>query len=1058
MQGQFIGVDEAAGLLADCSGDRSAFGAHVGAMDDDAGDRGIALDAELELDDAFQQDPSVAFSQTEEHRSGDTLDDVFVEALNADDAGDFFTRVLRGVRLAAGQSDRPYAPVELLRRFAGLLKHYRARQFDEMEAAEDLADRFVDEGTDEAAALVGGLLARTLARPSGMTRSRPLPGPLRRQLVRSTRQAAQTLVRRQGPTAIRAMPTVARSIQRTTVRRGLPAQALPSAIRSLGSRIVQAPELIPALTGLRPSAGKLQLSATPRVLTYTTRDVIDPRINVSAQHALVRLSRNPLTSADAVSMLQEIKADRLIGIYKADEGMPIRIARQMGRNLGWGSLIPRGAGSALILDPSDLFHGPPMIVFHPSLAPAVKARELDQTLMTSWNAYLAFRRFDADGVASCKNLETPEILDRFEFDKDTVQPFHLLQVARIARCVVARAASAQAIRSVRIVGHADPVGTESYNVQLGLRRARQVERRLRQAIISLSGDLSSGMTFDITSLGETKPTGKGADRDRRVEVYLVSSSKVPPVRRIPPTNKIPPARRTPPAKRTPPKGNVSALCGPNRWQIILGKNYCRPGNRVAFLVDGPAAFEAMALAIRTAKRPGHYIYLLGWWLDDGFNLSQHHTPSTLRYLFSRAGKRGVQVRMMLWDQESILSAKNTAEVEFVNQHVLGGAAILDGHQLSPIWGSQHQKILVVKGEKGLVAFCGGIDINKDRLPPVHRLGVVVGSTSSTSGKNTYLHDVHCQIAGPAAHDLLQTFVQRWYSNPEHREWDRARGALLGLQEPVPFANKGHQFVRIGRTFNGTSERPDGSKIRVQERTVQDMLLAAISGAQKFIYIEDQYLFNMCAADALNHALWRVEHITILIPHASITDAPRRWEARMRFIQRLTKGPNGGKVRIFYLIDPITRRVGGPHTYVHSKIFIIDDELVVIGSANINRRGWEHDTEVAAAIFDSPGESRRGIVPVAKELRMRLWAEHLNVPREAVLDPLASARLWLPETTIAGKRVALYDPYEDRDAASCAIPWDIIDPSASSEHASCCISSPHSCDRCDVSCSDDGLGC
>jgi len=55
--------------------------------------------------------------------------------------------------------------------------------------------------------------------------------------------------------------------------------------------------------------------AAPRVLAYTSKDVVDNRISVPAQHSLVRLSKAPLTSADAVGMLEEIKSGRLGGIY-----------------------------------------------------------------------------------------------------------------------------------------------------------------------------------------------------------------------------------------------------------------------------------------------------------------------------------------------------------------------------------------------------------------------------------------------------------------------------------------------------------------------------------------------------------------------------------------------------------------------------------------------------------------------------------------------------------------------------------------------------------------------
>ena len=81
---------------------------------------------------------------------------------------------------------------------------------------------------------------------------------------------------------------------------------------------------------------------------------------------------------------------------------------------------------------------------------------------------------------------------------------------------------------------------------------------------------------------------------------------------------------------------------------------------------------------------------------------------------------------------------------------------------------------------------------------------------------------------------------------------------------------------------------------------------------------------------------------------------------------------------------------GPHTYVHAKTLVADDEIAVIGSANVNRRGWEHDSEVVAAVV---GPGRDG-TPVARKLRTRLWAEHLGVAEAAVADPVASKGLWL----------------------------------------------------------------
>ena len=66
---------------------------------------------------------------------------------------------------------------------------------------------------------------------------------------------------------------------------------------------------------------------------------------------------------------------------------------------------------------------------------------------------------------------------------------------------------------------------------------------------------------------------------------------------------------------------------------------------------------------------------------------------------------------MLWDQQG---RKNTAEIDHINK-LATGAGILDNLTLRWQTGSHHQKVLIVKGSLGLIGFCGGVDINKDRI-------------------------------------------------------------------------------------------------------------------------------------------------------------------------------------------------------------------------------------------------------------------------------------------------------------------------------------------------------
>ena len=67
-------------------------------------------------------------------------------------------------------------------------------------------------------------------------------------------------------------------------------------------------------------------------------------------------------------------------------------------------------------------------------------------------------------------------------------------------------------------------------------------------------------------------------------------------------------------------------------------------------------------------------------------------------------------------------------------------------------------------------------------------------------------------------------------------------------------------------------------------------------------------------------------------------------------------------------------------YVHSKIGIVDDRWLTVGSANLNAHSLFHDTEMNVVTHDPD---------LAHAARVRLWSEHLELPPEDVeqVDPI-----------------------------------------------------------------------
>jgi phosphatidylserine/phosphatidylglycerophosphate/cardiolipin synthase-like enzyme len=95
---------------------------------------------------------------------------------------------------------------------------------------------------------------------------------------------------------------------------------------------------------------------------------------------------------------------------------------------------------------------------------------------------------------------------------------------------------------------------------------------------------------------------------------------------------------------------------------------------------------------------------------------------------------------------------------------------------------------------------------------------------------------------------------------------------------------------------------------------------------------------------------------------------------------------------------------GTPIYVHAKVCILDDVWAAVGSDNLNRRSWTHDSEVSCAVIDSELDHRAPLDPsglgdgsrrFARNLRLSLWAEHLGCsPDDPVLLNIEdSADLW-----------------------------------------------------------------
>jgi phosphatidylserine/phosphatidylglycerophosphate/cardiolipin synthase-like enzyme len=385
--------------------------------------------------------------------------------------------------------------------------------------------------------------------------------------------------------------------------------------------------------------------------------------------------------------------------------------------------------------------------------------------------------------------------------------------------------------------------------------------------------------------------------------------------------------------------------GPGWW--AQGEPAPREGCELELLIDGERAFAAIAAAIENAERS---IWVTAWHLAAGFELVRDGANESVGALLARAAER-LDVRVLVWAGAPVpLFHPTRAEVKEAIEELTRSTRIrCQADPREHPFHCHHEKTLVIDGE---LAFVGGIDMTD-----------LAGDRWDTSGHPARWrlgwHDVHTRLRGPAVADVAAHFALRWSELTGER-----------LELPRPPAAAGSHTVQVVRTVaEGMYDRvPDGD-FRVLESYVR-----AIRGAQRFIYLENQFLWapeiTELLADKLRHPPHPDFRLVILLP----TRANNGQDDTLGQAAVLKDADEGDRLLVATL-----RAVSGQRddrVYVHAKVGIVDDRWLTVGSANLNAHSLFNDTEMNV-VTDS-GE-------LTRDTRVRLWAEHLELAPSAIAD-------------------------------------------------------------------------
>jgi phospholipase D1/2 len=336
----------------------------------------------------------------------------------------------------------------------------------------------------------------------------------------------------------------------------------------------------------------------------------------------------------------------------------------------------------------------------------------------------------------------------------------------------------------------------------------------------------------------------------------------------------------------------------------------------------------------------------------------------------------------------------------------------------PVGSVQHQKIMVIDD---VLAFCGGIDLTVDRWDTSEHVHVSDFRRAPNGRKYSPRHDVAAAVDGSAARAIAELARYRWHAatgqslaaiSHTHAAWpDGLEPTMCGVD------------VGIARTSPAATP---GRAVR----EVEALNLAAIAAARRAIYLENQYLASRKLAEALAARLRESEgpEIVIVLPRKSESrlEEVAMDGARVNLLRLLWAADEHGRLGVYW---PVTD--GDDPIYVHSKVAVIDDRLLRIGTSNLNNRSMGFDSECDLAVEAIPALAAHDTVRRAiASVRNRLLCEHLGVSVEEfedVMDRCGSLLQAVESLRGQGKTMRRFEYETVCDEASPLAESDVLDP-------------------------------
>lgn len=413
----------------------------------------------------------------------------------------------------------------------------------------------------------------------------------------------------------------------------------------------------------------------------------------------------------------------------------------------------------------------------------------------------------------------------------------------------------------------------------------------------------------------------------------------------------------------------------NKPPLLLAGENCKQvaqASHATMLVDTANYYRALYEAICKAR---HSIFVLGWDIDSRIRLLRGEEaekaihPTRFFSLIRWKARENPNLKIylnrwhfslyMLLERELFAGLKWRFRAPPNVHYCLDGAA--------PFAACHHQKVVVIDDE---IAFCGGMDVAQCRWDrrqhhPLSRYRVdPQGTWQSGWQRFGPYHDINIMVTGPVVYHLAQLVRKRWQKATGEEPIPLRASETDGLPATWPGSSK-PQLTNV-QTAIAYTYPEYGNQPAVHQ--VKQLYMDMIAHAETFIYMENQYYTDISIAEALNRRLKQSPELRALLVGSydpqGIMERKVMWNGRLHFYDTLKAGVED-RVKITY---PVSHENGIEKTVrIHSKLMIVDDCLLRVGSANLNRRSMGMDTECDLVIEAESEQTSRAIAAIRNDL-------------------------------------------------------------------------------------------